>query len=71
MVISVCGTSELLHYEGSNHIETSLLLCCANKWADFYLIWTSVMKYLREQIVFETKNFAGTPLSGKLKLSNW
>ena len=35
---------EVFHDEGPYHIETSPLTSSTNKWTDFYLITTSVMK---------------------------
>ena len=37
---------KLFHDEGSYHIETSPLICSANQWTGFYMIWTSVIKEL-------------------------
>ena len=37
---------KLFHDEGSYHIETSPLICSANQWTGFYMIWISVIKEL-------------------------
>ena len=36
-------------------METSLLICSANQWTAFYMIWTSVMKELKKNTVLEQK----------------
>ena len=38
--------AELFHDGGPYHIETSPLICFANQWTGFYMIWTSIMKEL-------------------------
>ena len=37
---------QLFHNGGPYHIETSPLICCANKWTGLYMIGTTVMKEL-------------------------
>ena len=34
--------------EVSYHVETNPLICSANQWIGFYMIWTSVMKELMQ-----------------------
>ena len=40
---------------GHHHIETSPLICRANQWTVFYMIWTSVMKKLMREHMFVQK----------------
>ena len=37
------------------HIESSPLICRANQWTGFYMIGTSVMKELNQEIKNETE----------------
>ena len=39
--------SQLFHDGGPYHTETSLLICRANQWIDFYVIVISAMKDLK------------------------
>ena len=43
-------SNELVHDGGLYHIEISPLVCSANHWTGFYMIRTSVMKELKENI---------------------
>ena len=43
--------SKLFHSGGPYHIETSPLIRIANQWTGFYMIGTSVMKKLVENLL--------------------
>ena len=51
------------HDGGRHHIETSPLICRANQWTGFYMIWTSVMKELK----YEYRQSAGEFMAVLLK----
>ena len=40
-----------LSWRSPYHIETSPLICSANQWTGFYMIWTSIMKELSKKIL--------------------
>ena len=41
------------HDGGRYHVETSPLICSANRWTGFYMITASVMKELKHSLFFQ------------------
>ena len=41
--------------EGTDHIETTPLICYVNQWTCFYMIGTSAMKELMTQLSFKPR----------------
>ena len=50
--MSVFSLICFFHHGGSDHIETSPLICRVNQWTGFYMIGTSVMKEVRSPRYF-------------------
>ena len=44
------GGDQRFHDGGQYYIETSPLICIANQLTGFYMIWTSVMKELKNLV---------------------
>ena len=59
-------TIYLFHGGGPYHIGISLLICPANQWTGFYMKQTSVMKRVKEKLLYIAEQNMGLHLTKKV-----